>query len=65
MQLMAAQYDAHLASKALCSSQERVSYLSFHMEDLRKCLMEMEAADGLLWLRHRQNTNEQDLCCAD
>ena len=41
---MAAQYDAHLASEALRSSQERVSDLSFHMEDGENRLAEAEAA---------------------
>lgn len=43
-ELMAAQYDAHLASEALRSSQERISDLSFHMEDGENRLAEAEAA---------------------
>lgn len=40
---MAAQYDAHLASEALRTSQERVSDLGFHMEDGEDRLAEMKA----------------------
>ena len=42
-ELMAAQYDAHLASEALRTSQERVSDLGFHMEDGEDRLAEMKA----------------------
>ncbi len=40
---MATQYDAHLASEALRSSQEHLSDLSFNMEDGENRLAEMQA----------------------
>ena len=40
---MATQYDAHLASEALRSSQEHLSDLSFNVEDGENRLAEMEA----------------------
>ena len=42
-ELMAAHYDAHLASEALRSSQEHLSDLSFHMEDGQVRIAELEA----------------------
>ncbi len=43
-ELMAAQYDEHLASEALRSSQERINDLSFHLEDGENRVAEAEAA---------------------
>ena len=42
-ELMAAHYDAHLASEALRSSREHLSDLSFHMEDGQARVSELEA----------------------
>lgn len=42
-ELMAAHYDADLASEALRSSREHLSDLSFHMEDGQAQISELEA----------------------
>ena len=47
-ELMAAQYDAHLASEALRSSQEHLSDLGFDLEDGENRLAELRAHCGHL-----------------
>ncbi len=44
IELMAAQYDARTAAEALTSAQERVSDLTWHLDDSHSRIAELEAS---------------------